>query len=365
MSLRNKMISGGVLVGVSQVANMALSFARNVIIARAISLADMGIAATIALALAIVESASEMNVNQLLVQSKNGGDPKFQATAHSFNAMRGVITALILAISGGPLARLFGVPQAAWAFQLMAIAPLIRGFAHQDVWRYHRDLRFGPLVKIELISQIVALLATWPLAARLGDYSVMLWVILIQVSVVTLLSHLFQDRLYQFGLERAYIFQIISFGWPLLINGILIIMLNYGDRVVIAAFPKYSMADVGLYMVASSVVLMPTLLICKLAGTILLPTLAKVQDDRQVFDSQFRKITAVVGVAAVLQTVLLIIAGPSLVVLCFGEKYIPVAAFFGWLAAACGIRVLRLSPTIGALALGDSTNIRWDWLLCS
>ena len=356
MSLKSRIISGGMLVGLSQAFIMALSFGRNVIIGRIVSIPDMGIAATIALALQIVESASEMNVNQLIIQSKEGDDPRLQSNAHTFMVLRGLITALILVISGGPLARLFGVPDAAWAFRMMALAPLIRGFVHQDLWRYHRAMNFGPLVRVELVSQTVALLAAWPLAKWLGDYSVMLWVILIQVAIVAIMSHIANERPYRLGMDFNYVMNILRFGWPLLINGILILFLNYGDRFVIAAFPAYSMTDVGLYMVASSVTLMPTLLVCKLASTIILPALAKEQDNPDRFLAQFRMITRAVGFAAILQTVLLIISGPSVVVLFFGEKYVPVAAFFGWLAAGAGVRVLRLSPTLGALALGDSQN---------
>lgn len=356
MSLRRHMITGGMLIGLTQVAIMALSFGRNVIIARVVSVADMGIAATIGLALMIIEAASDMSVNQLIVQAKDGDDQELQASAHTFMALRGLITAMILGVAGGPLARLFHVPQAAWAFQLMAIAPLIRGFAHQDLWRYHRHMHFAPLAGAELISQTVALIAAWPLAIWARDYSVMLWVILIQVTVMTIISHVMNERTYRLGANKVYMRRIIGFGWPLLFNGILILILNYGDRAIIAAFPAFSMADVGLYMVASTVVLMPTMLVQKIAGTILLPALAKAQDDRGRFISQFKMITGGVGLIAILQTILLTIAGPSLVVLFFGDKYGPVASFFGWLAAACGVRVLRLSPTIASLAGGDTRN---------
>lgn len=356
MSLRSRMISGGMLVGASQTLIMALSFGRNVIIGRMVSIPDMGIAATIALALQIIESASEMNVNQLIIQSKDGDDPRLQANAHTFMVLRGLITAVILVLSGGPLARLFGVPDAAWAFRMMALAPLIRGFVHQDLWRYHRAMNFGPLVRVELFSQTIALLAAWPLARWLGDYSVMLWVILIQVVIVAVCSHLAHERPYRLGLNRDYVLNILRFGWPLLFNGILILFLNYGDRFVIAAYPAYSMTDVGLYMVATSVALMPTMLVCKLAAQIVLPALARSQDDRERFTVQLQSIARIIGLTAILQTTLLIIAGPSLVVLFFGEKYLPVAAFFGWIAASSGVRILRLTPTLGALALGDSKN---------
>ncbi|HEY0981533.1 oligosaccharide flippase family protein, partial [Schlesneria sp.] len=190
MSLKQRMISGGMQVGLSQLISMGLSFGRNIVIGRILSIEDMGIASTIALALQVIESASDINVNQLMIQSKDGDDPQLQANAHTYTLLRGVITAAVLLLLGGPLARLFGVPDAAWAFQLMALAPLIRGVWHQDLWRYHRAMRFGPLVRVEILSQVLALLASWPLAIWLNNYSVMLWVILIQASVVAILSHI-------------------------------------------------------------------------------------------------------------------------------------------------------------------------------
>ncbi|WP_373651792.1 MULTISPECIES: oligosaccharide flippase family protein [unclassified Schlesneria] len=356
MSLKQRMISGGMQVGLSQLISMGLSFGRNIVIGRILSIEDMGIASTIALALQVIESASDINVNQLMIQSKDGDDPQLQANAHTYTLLRGVITAAVLLLLGGPLARLFGVPDAAWAFQLMALAPLIRGVWHQDLWRYHRAMRFGPLVRVEILSQVLALLASWPLAIWLNNYSVMLWVILIQASVVAILSHIANERPYRLGLDRTNGISILKFGWPLLINGVLMMLLNYGDRFVIAAFPTYTMTDVGLYMIASSVTFMPIMLLTKLGTTIILPVLAREQDDAERFNNRFRMITRIVGFVAIAQTVLLIIAGPAAVTLCFGEKYLPVAAFFGWMAAGTGVRVLKLAPTLGALAYGDSLN---------
>lgn len=356
MSIKRRIISGGMVVALSQLVSMAMSFGRNVIIARVVSLEDMGIASTIALALAIVESASDMSVNQLMIQATDGDDSRLQDTAHTFLALRGIITSVILLATGGPLAALFGIPQAAWAFQLIAVAPLIRGLVHQDLWRYHRHMKFWPLAAGEIISQLVSLISAWPITLWTRNYSAMLWVLLIQVGVLFLWSHIVSERSYRTGFDRNFSQRILKYGWPLLINGILIIVLNYGDRAVIGLFPTSTMADVGLYMVATSVVLVPTNLICKLASTVLLPSLAATQENRPRFTAQFETITVGIGLAAMLQSILLIVAGPSLTVLFFGEKYIPVTSFFGWLAAAAGVRVLRLIPVVGALSVGESQN---------
>ena len=70
MSLGKRIFQGGVKIGLGQVFSQGCSFLRNVIVARLITPADFGIAATFAMTLSLVEMVSNLAAEKLLVQSR-------------------------------------------------------------------------------------------------------------------------------------------------------------------------------------------------------------------------------------------------------------------------------------------------------
>src|SRR5260370_14054025 len=78
VSARSSILRGGSLLAAGQVASQASSFIRNVIIARIISPADFGIAATFATTLSLMEMISYLAGEKLLVQSPDGDDPRLE-----------------------------------------------------------------------------------------------------------------------------------------------------------------------------------------------------------------------------------------------------------------------------------------------
>ena len=122
----------------------------------------LGIAAILGIAMSLFEMVSNLAVDRLLVQAEDGDDPVFQATAHAFQVLRGIGIALFLFLLAWPFSRLFDVPHVMWAFQCIALVPLIRGFMHLDPKRLQREFGFGADVATERVPQIVLVLAAWP-----------------------------------------------------------------------------------------------------------------------------------------------------------------------------------------------------------
>ena len=116
MSLLSSVFKGGSQLALGQVASQACSFLRNLIIARVISPADFGIAATFAMTLSLMEMISNVASEMLLVQSPEGNDPKLQATAQLMKVVRGITNAIILLLLAVPMSHLlFGTDFPFWS----------------------------------------------------------------------------------------------------------------------------------------------------------------------------------------------------------------------------------------------------------
>lgn len=354
MSLRAKIFKGAIVLTGGQAVTQALSFVRNIIIARLLNPEDMGIAATFAITITLLEMISNLAVDMLLVQAKDGDNPVFQGTAHLYQVFRGILVGLLIFICAPLITWLFKTPQAEWAFRLVALVPVFRGFMHLDWKRLQRKMQYRSAVFVELVPQAVVTLAAYPVAIWLGDYSAVLWLVLIQSAVGLLTSHLFSNRPYRLNWDRKYATRLLVFGWPLLINGLLMFGALQGDRLIIGTF--YSMAELGVYSVSFSLVLMLASILAKISTSLFLPLLSRLKDHQAEFSERYNFIVQGLALVGGVVALPFITAGGHLIILIFGKQYLDAFVFAPWLGALLVARIFRLAPTIAALARSDTKN---------
>lgn len=348
-------VFGAATLASGQVIGQGLSFVRNVIIARLIGPAEFGIAVTFAIVVALLEMISNLSADKLLVQADDGDDPQFQGTAQLMQAGRGLVLAGILFALAWPASMLFQVPEARWAFQCLAIVPLLRGFEHLDAKRLHRQMQFGPSVCVEVIPQALATALAWPLAIWLGNYTAVLWLVLGQSAAMVVVTHLVSKRKYIWTWHSNYARRIITFGWPLLINGLLMFGFMHGDRLIVGS--AYTPSDLGLYSVAFLVTFTPTMLIARVGSSLTLPLLASVKNDKDQFAYRYARCAGILSLIAIVVSIPLMLVGGPLVTLAFGSQYTSIGDVVACLAAMQAIRILRVAPTLAATAVGDTRNL--------
>ena len=361
MTTSLKVLKSGLKLSLNQVFIQGCSFVRNVIIARLISPADFGIAALLAMTFSSLEMSSNLAQEKLLIQAEDGDRPSFQNTVHLLQAGRGFMNALLIFLLAGPVAGLFELPQTTWAFRCLALVPLIRGLVHTDLFRVQRDLRFEPSIIVDVVSSIVLVLVALPLALWHRDYTVMLWVLVAQSLCAAIGSHLVAERRYGWAWNRSYLKKIFSFGWPLLINGLLMYLIFDGDRLMIGAARRlfhvnsYNLTDLGIYSVAFAITMGPTMLVANVSTSLFLPILSHAHT-REHFERRYLGCAQMVCLIAAIIAVPFIIAGGWVTILLYGKKYVAASGFIGWLAAMWAFRMARQGPTLAAMALGDTKN---------
>lgn len=361
-STQQTVVKGGLKLGFGQVVAQVCSFARSIILARLISPANFGIAATFAMTFSLLEMLSNLSADKLLIQAKEGNEPELQSSAQLLNVIRGSVNAAIIFALATPIARLFGVPQAAWAFKCLALVPFLRGFAHLDFNRLQRDIRFGPSVTIDIATNVLATLAAFPLGWWLRDYSAMLWLLVLQAVGFTIGSHLVAERRYRLSWHPEYVKKMAEFGWPLLINGLLMFGIFEGDRLIVGASHRlfarsiYTLTDLGVYSVAFSLTMAPTMFVANICNPLFLPLLSQVQGAIAQFNRRYAACSEMIALFAAGISIPFIIAGGKVVVLIYGVKYEAASTVIGWLAAMWALRMVRTAPTLAAMALGDTSN---------
>ncbi|MCH8822887.1 MAG: oligosaccharide flippase family protein [Planctomycetes bacterium] len=358
MSLRQKVVKGVFTVTGGNVVAQGLAFTRIAILANLLSKEDFGIAATFLVTIAFLTMLGDLGIDRLLVQARDGEEKPFQGAAHLLLAIRGLIVGAIIFFSAGLIGLLFDVPDAIWAFRCLAIVPIVKGFTHTDCRRLERQLRFKATVFVEVFPQLIIAIAAWPIATWLGDYSAVLWLVIAQAVSTVIGSHIVAKRPYRITFNINYLMRFLSFGWPLLVNGLLIFGIFHGDRVIVGTW--YTMGELGVYSVAFALLQAPKMLITRSASALMLPLFSRVQDDHEAFCQRYRQSGIALALISSCIAVVLIISAFPLIILIYGEKYSAVNSFLVWLVIMQAVRLLRVVPILAAMALGDTKNLMYS-----
>lgn len=354
MMTHRRLLKGGAWLSAGNGLSAALAFLRNVAIARLVSVEDFGVVVLLSLTLAAVETVSNIAVDRLLVQAPDGDDPQLQATAHALQAARGVIGGAAVFLLATSIASLFKIPHAVWAIQTLALVPVFRGLAHLDTVRMQRQMHFKPTFLVVALPPALSLCLAVPLAYWLRDFSAIVWAMLAQVLAQTAMTHFLSSRRYRWAWSRATVMRILSFGWPLLANGLLMFVIFQGDNAVVAA--TFSPEVVGWYGAAFMLSMGPAMMVTTVLQSLLLPPLSRRQADPAEFGRRYEQtVQASLAVGFFIAT-LFAMFGPELLVAFFGARYGAGTQVVILLGLAQGVRVAKSGHFVASIALARTKD---------
>lgn len=348
------MLKPAILILSGNAFSSILLFARNLVIARMISVEDYGIAATFAVTMAIVEMMSTIGLHQLIVQDRDGNEPTLQNGLQGVHFLRSLLSAAVLFFLSEPIAKFMGVPHVAWAYQALAIVPLSNGLMHFDIYRLQRRLNYVPMILSSLMPALVSVLAIWPMVVFFPDYRVMLFSVLLQAFLTMLTSHFLAERSYRLAWDKGIAIRAITFGWPLLLNNIMLFAVFQGEKVIVGR--ELGMAPLAIFAMGFTITLTPTLIMAKSAQSFFLPQLSAKQDESEDFQSlAFAALQASIINGLILIVATVLFAEPFVHAL-LGPKYADLIPLLPWLALLNAIRVFKAGNSVVSLARAHTSN---------
>lgn len=350
--LRRRLLRGGAWLSAGNALSAGASFLRNVLIARLVSVEDFGIVVLLTLTLAIVETVSNLAVDRLLIQAPDGDDPKLQATAHALQVVRGILGSIIVFLAAPSIASLFKIPHVAWAFQILALVPVIRSLMHLDTVRFQREMIYRPTFWVEALPQSVSLAVAVPLAYWTRDYSAIIWAMLTQVLTQAIVTHHLASRPYRWAWDRTTVLRMLTFGWPLLANGLLMFAIFQGDKALIAV--AFTTEVVGWYGAAFMLSMAPAMLVTSIMQGLLLPVLSNCQNEPEVFQHRYLQIVQACLAVGLLTGAGFAVFGPELLVALFGSGYRTGTEVVILLGLTQGVRIAKAGQFVSAVALGST-----------
>lgn len=353
-SFRRRFVRGGALLSAGHVSARLLSLVRLAILARLLGPAEFGLASLLILTLTMLEMMSNLSFDKAIIRAGQRRSLELQSAAHLLCVIRGVIVAVVLLLAAGPVAAWLGVPESAPLIRWLALAPFVAGFVHLEPKRVQRELRYAPDVSVELGAHLLVTIAAWPVAVWLGDATAAVLLLVGRSLAQAIVSHAVSRSGYRWSIDRRDATHLLTFGVPLILNGLLFFAIMQGDQLVIGKV--YGLTELGLYAVVFGLLSAPTMILARVSVSLLLPVYARGLDDRAAFEHTHALAArglalialAVIGGAAALGTIV--------IPLIYGGSYAPSLALVVAIALAQGIRILRIAPTVAAIAHADTSN---------
>lgn len=339
-------LKGTFLFTISQSLVQVVGLIRNALIGHAVSPSDFGIAAVFALILSLVESLSEFSAEKLILQYKFGNNERVLANVHFFNLIKGIFSFVLILIIQPLILFFFELGDAAWGLYVVSLIPIIKGFANVDYIKQQRVLKFKYNIITELGGQLAALLTVIFVLHYYADYRAALFSILAQSIFFTLLSHIVSSSRYKVIFNKSLSFKLLSFGWPLLLNGIALFLILQGDKFIISKI--FDMEKLGLYSALSILAFIPVVIATK----VLMSTLIPIYSRKNIPVSSFYECFPIIICFGYLIFTMLL--EDIIISLVFGVQYLNQGIIFKLLVIMWFFRLLQTKMVIKYIASGDT-----------
>jgi len=354
---RGRLSKAGLTLGLGMVSEQSLLFLRTVLLARLLGPEYFGITGTFIIVIATFALISDLGIEKFVVQAREDELQATMPTLASLLLARGLIMALLIIALSGWIAVLFGHPELSWFYACAGAIPVIEGLRHLDPFVQQRSMRFAAYVTMQLGGLAPGILLTIILAAITTSYTAIIAGCLATSVISVALSHILARKPYRLGIRWDALWPVLTYSWPLLLNGGVIFLAMLGDRILIGALK--GMSDLAGYLAVAALAGGTSSFLGRLFGNLSLPFLSEAKDNPALYAKRCRT----TGAAALLllsgTLVPLAILGAPLVVLLFGAEYVTAPLLVAFLAIQGAVAVQRAWCGSIMLSLGSTR----DWLV--
>jgi O-antigen/teichoic acid export membrane protein len=337
-SVRARIFRSGLWVGLSASLGSVLNFLRSIVLARLLTPEMFGLMGIAGIAVRTIETFTRPGIAPALIARQREFD-EAAATAFTLLVGRGVILAFLLAGLAPLVARFYEAEQLTPILHVMSLVFVIGGLANIQTIARQKEIDFRSLTYLALASNVFGTIAVVVAAFLLRN----VWALVIgqiaTVSFNTILSYCFVPGRMRMTFDRTLAKELITYGKFITGSSIMMFVAAELDTAVIGKMIGIEM--VGLYTFAFTLANLATANISKSVSSIMMPAYSKLQGDLESLKRAFlRSLSFVMLLVMPVCAGLILVAGPLIVVI-YGERWVP---------AADALRILALYGLFRSLA---------------
>ena len=351
MSLKNKVIKGVSWSAAERVVSQFFQLAMTVFLARLLSPDDFGLIAIVLVFIAISQSLIDCGLSNALIQKSERDELDFSTVFH-FNVVFGLFIYMIIYSFAPWIAELYGEPELESLLRVLGLSPLIQGLSIIQLTKLTIKVDFKVIAKASLVSIFVSS----SVAVYLASLGAGVWAIAIQLLlsniINTCLLWFFVDWTPKLVFSRSSFFGLFSFGWKLLVSGLLHSI--YINAYNLAIGLKHSAADLGFFNQASVISRFPSIGFMAIISRAVFPIQCDMQDDKKLLRDSFKSYLRLSHFVIFPLMLGMAILSEPLITIVLTEKWLPMSGYFSILCIAYGFTPVMVANNQILLVNGRS-----------
>lgn len=338
MSLRLGVVRGAFSLGGARVASNLLSAGAILVLARLLTPEDFGIVAIATAILTVVQSCTELSLNNALIQ-KEEVEPSHIDTAWTMALIRSLLICLFFALASWPLSLVYANPEMMPVFIVSGLTGAMIGLQNPHIWLATKRMSFTPLALVQFSQKAAGIGLAIIFALIVKSY----WAIIAGNAFGAIAAALFSYFLipYRPRLSLKHVKEIWAFSGWMFFNQ-LFETLNWRiDQLIIGlVVPK---AQLGIYAMADNFAVIPTRETIQPIRHALFPGLANLSKDiARLTRSHLLAQSSIAMLITPLGIGLALVAGPA-VKIALGDQ---------WLAAIPFVTICAVYYALGTFSMG-------------
>ena len=299
-SLNNKVRTATKWSTIGEIAAKLVTPISSIVLARLLTPEAFGVVTTLTMIITFAEIFTDAGFQKYLIQHEFiDAQDRDESTNVAFWSNLGMSILIwgIIAIFANPLAAIVGNPGLGHVLIIACVSIPLAAFSSIQMALYKRDLDFKTLAKVRIVSTLIPLLVTVPLAFLLRSY----WALVIGTITVNLVNAVLLTVLSNWKPRRYYsiikLKEMLSFTIWSMIEAVSIWLTGYVDVFIVGTM--LSQYYLGLYKTSSTLVGQIMGLITAITTPILFSALSRLQNDESEFHRLFFRFQKIVGLMVV------------------------------------------------------------------
>ena len=355
LSEKSTVIKSLVLKFLERISYQGIAFIVQLVLARILDPSDFGVITMLTVFIEVSQVFVQSGLNTALVQRKDTTENDY-SSVFWVSLMMAIALYGILFVASPFISTFYKMPELNDVLRVLALVLIPGAFNSIQNAKVQREMKFKQLLCCTLISVIIS----GAVGVTLAYMGFRYWAIVgqqltnrIVVSILLMLFIKWKPR-FIFELERVKV--MFSFGWKLLCSSLIDTLYRNLQNLVVGK--KYDSSTLGYYNRGNQ---FPNVIISNVNGsiqTVMLPTLAKHQDDKQKMKSIMRRSIVTSSFIIFPLCVGLAVTANAMISLILTDKWLPCVPY---LQAYCFIYAFWPVHTANLQAI--NAQGRSDWFL--
>lgn len=339
---------------ISQVSLTLIKLSSTAILARILEPKEFGLIAMATLAIGILEMFREGGLSMVAIQRQDL-TPADQSSLFWINIALTLVTALVVALIAPGLSWFFDEPKLIEITCAFALVTLFGGIGIQHKAILRRNLSFGKLTAIDIVSSLLGSIVAIVLAHLGFSY----WALVLMYGITGFTSTVLSIVLGGWLPDRPAVSkktsEFIRFGANLTGAKLFSTLAARVDNLLIAHF--CGPTELALYDRAYQLMMMPLRQFDNVIGSAVLPALCRIQEDRKRLRSFVIKSQGITYALTIPATTTLIVFSDIIIDLVLGDKWSGASPIFRTLAAVTIFMSICRPVNLILRALGEVDTI--------